>query len=67
MRDDSNSVNGASSHYVENTSIKQMELKDITSSNEFRSLQQRDQSLQALFDLVETPPYPVSRSFFHAG
>ena len=42
----------------------QVELKDITSSDEFRSLRQQDPSLLALFDLVETSPYPVSRSFF---
>jgi len=43
---------------------KRVELNDITSSDEFRSLQQQDPSLLALYDLVESSPYPVSRAFF---
>jgi hypothetical protein len=44
--------------------IKQIDFKDITSSEDFRNLQQQDPSLVALFDKVEESPYPISRSFY---
>ncbi len=44
--------------------IEQTDFKDITSSDDFRRLQQQDPSLQPLFDKVEESPYPISRSFY---
>ena len=44
--------------------IHQIDLKDITSAADFQNLQQQDPSLKALFEKIEDPPYPISRSYY---
>lgn len=44
--------------------IKDIDVNDITSAEDFRNLQQQDPSLIALFDKVEDPPFPISRSYY---
>jgi len=41
-----------------------LDLLSVKSTDEFKSLQQKDRSINSLASLVEVPPYPVGRSYY---